>query len=151
MPDLLTQVQTAYPQFSFEPYTTFHWSPRKNAVHYVADGITTPRGSWSLLHELSHGLLSHQSYETDIELLHLEVAAWEEAKKTAKKFNIQIPDGHVQDCLDTYRSWLYARSTCPFCTSAGLQIETNLYSCFNCNNTWKVSRSRQCRIYRKKQ
>lgn len=151
MYNLLALVKNAYPAFSFEPHATFHWSPQKKAVHYVEADLETPRGSWSLLHEVGHGQLGHETYETDIELLHMELEAWGKAQQSAKQFGITIPENHIQDCLETYREWLYARSSCPYCTNAGLQIETNVYSCYNCNNTWRVSRSRHCRIYRKKQ
>lgn len=150
MPDLLSALRASHPDITFTASDSFYWSPRKKVVNFVEDALKRNSGEWSLLHELGHALLEHQSYESDFELLKLELAAWEKAKILAQKHQILIPDDHIQDCLDTYREWLYLRSTCPTCINSSQQIEAHAYRCFNCNTSWVVSRSRQCRSYRRK-
>lgn len=148
MGSLLSQLKKDYPDLTFVPGDSFYWSPQKNKIHYrLID--ESPQSAWPLLHELGHAELGHRRYSTDFELLTLEIEAWEHAKKLAAKYGYQIEEDHIQDCLDTYRDWLYRRSTCPKCTMNCLQIETDTYRCYNCNNEWRVSASRKCRTYRK--
>jgi len=150
MGPLLDKLQKHYPALSFEPGAQFIWSPDKNKVIYkqISDN-TDEMAVWSLLHEVGHALLEHNTYESDFELLNLEVAAWEKAQTIAKDYGHKIDENHVQDCLDTYRDWLYQRSTCPTCTSCSLQTDSKTYTCFNCDTAWHVSKSRMCRPYRK--
>lgn len=150
VPNLLLSLQRDFPTVAFVSSDSFYWSPQKQVVHFVDEILETDNGNWSLLHELGHALLEHQNYHSDFELLKLELAAWEKAKKLAKQYGVIIPNDHIQDCLDTYREWLYLRSTCPTCMNSSLQSDAHTYSCFNCNTNWRVSRSRKCRSYRRK-
>jgi hypothetical protein len=138
-----------YPKFNFIESDSYYWSPQKNTIHY---GRLTkePKSLWPLFHEVGHANLGHRRFNSDFELLTLEMDAWDKAKIIASLYGVKIDDDHIQDCLDTYRDWLYRRSTCPFCTNSSLQTKIDTYSCFNCNNTWHVSASRKCRTYRKK-
>jgi hypothetical protein len=146
---LLSKIKADYPSFLFIEGESYYWSPKKNTIHH---GQLTEKvkSLWPLFHELGHALLGHRRFNSDFELLTLEIEAWDEAKIIANKYGYTIDENHIQDCLDTYRDWLYRRSTCPFCTNSALQIKIDTYSCFNCNNTWHVSASRKCRTYRKK-
>ena len=149
MRSLAKILSAAYPHLNFVAGTAFYWSPETKEVYYDDTKHTEPSSIWSLLHETSHGLLEHTTYSADLELLHLEVAAWDHALVLAKTFNIEISDDYVQDCLDTYRDWLYRRSLCPGCGAQCLQSATsNFYRCFNCHTRWHVSPSRFCRSYR---
>lgn len=150
VPNLMSKLQLAFPSVEFISSDSFYWSPRKKIVHFVPEALINDAGNWSLLHELGHALLEHQTYISDFELVKLELAAWEKAKVLAKKYDVSIPEEHIQDCLDSYREWLYLRSTCPTCMNSSQQIDAHTYSCFNCNTNWNVSRSRQCRSYRRK-
>lgn len=149
MSELLAQLKIDYPGIKFVESASFYWSPKLQTVHYADSELDISPNAWSLLHELGHALLRHQDYTTDFDLLQLEIAAWEKAVTIAKKYTYIIDPNHIQDCLDTYRDWLYLRSTCPTCMNCSLQIDSRTYSCFNCNTNWHVSRSRQCRTYRK--
>jgi hypothetical protein len=146
MVQLLHRVKQDYQSFNFTAGTAFSWSPSKQTITYKT--TDNEIAAWSLLHELAHALLDHRSYETDFELLLLEVAAWEKAKELANNYAIQIDEDHVQDCIDTYRDWLYQRSTCPTCTNTSLQQDAVTYRCFNCGGSWTVTASRFCRPYR---
>ena len=139
--DLLTETK-------FVSGKTFYWSPATKTIHIVDGLLDTAIGQWSLLHEVAHAQLNHNSYVDDSALLKLEVEAWEMAKKTALTFKIQIDEEHIQDCLNTYRDWLYARSTCPTCALNSLQVDQTTYLCLNCSTRWSVSQSRFCRPYR---
>lgn len=148
MKTLLSQLQISFPELSFVAGDQFYWSPETKTVYYLRNA-TGQRASWSLLHETGHGILGHTSYAADFELLRLEVAAWEQAITLATSFNITIDPNHIQDCLDTYREWLYKRSICPNCTAKCLQQDDHVhYHCFNCHTVWKVSANRFGRSYR---
>lgn len=144
---LVAELKTTYPQFSFCAGKSFSWSPASQEIRFKSDAQDAA-GCWALLHELSHGLLNHQTYRTDLDLLLMEVAAWEQATEIAPLHHQTIDADHVQDCLDTYRDWLNQRSTCPTCGTNGLQQNSRQYQCINCTSTWEVSPSRFCRPYR---
>jgi hypothetical protein len=146
----IASITTDYPTLSFIEDAAFFWSPADKSVHMNTERLSDESGVWSLLHEVAHGVLEHATYSSDYELLAYEVAAWEKAATLAKKYGSQISDDHIEDCLDSYRDWLYARSTCPTCKLNSLQTETNTYTCLNCACIWRVSPSRFCRAYRLK-
>ncbi len=148
MDKLLAHLSTDYPSLTFEAGKAFCWSPRDQKITYktTAHGIAA---SYSLLHEVGHATLKHKRYTLDFELLELEVAAWEQAKQLASAYDITIDEDHIQDCLDSYRDWMYRRSVCPCCTAKTLQQDDQpTYRCFNCHATWRVAPSRFCRPYR---
>lgn len=149
MVELLTQLQQDYPRLSFNAGNRFCWSPSQQAIIYKHNA-SGQVASFSLLHETAHGILGHKHYGMDFELITLEVDAWECARDIAKTYRITIDDDHIQDCLDTYRDWLYRRSICPSCSTKNLQIDAKpTYRCYNCQTIWKVANSRFCRPYRK--
>lgn len=133
---------------TFADTGSFYWSPQTKTIHYDKAAMDSLTGQWALLHETAHAQLGHLSYANDVGLLNLEVAAWQAAENLAKEFDLSIDEGHVQECLNTYRDWLYARSTCPTCELNSLQVGETEYICLNCSCQWFVSRSRFCRPYR---
>jgi len=165
--DLLEKLQaTDAKSLTFTAGKSYYWSPKDKTVFYQ-ETDKSPVGLWTLLHETCHGLLDHTSYQSDFELVMLEVDAWEKALELAVQLNnesgimnkeaeknssglIYIDQDHVQDCLDSYRDWQYKRSLCPRCELGGIQIDPRTYSCMFCNDTWKVSAARFCRPYRMK-
>lgn len=146
---LLSNLQESYPELAFTASNSFYWSPKHQTIYYQEDRLLGNDGVYKLLHETGHGLLAHNSYETDFELLQLELAAWQKAKEIAADFSITIDTNHIEDCLDSYRDWLHARSLCPVCQTNGLQTNKTTYECLNCSHSWQVSRSRFCRAYRR--
>ncbi len=145
---MLRLCQRRLPKVKFVDSGSFYWSPKTKTIHYNEAALNTPSGQWALLHEAAHASLKHLSYTTDMGLLELEVEAWQKAAELGRKFDIAIEPDHIQECLDTYRDWLYARSTCPTCELNSLQIEETVYLCLNCSTRWIVSHSRFCRPYR---
>ena len=149
MHQLLSKLQLKYPDLQFLAGTQFSWSPENSTITYkqTASG---KKATWSLLHETGHALLEHKSYKADFQLLRLEIAAWEKAKQLADDLDISIDNDHIEDCLDTYRDWLYKRSICPTCSNKCLQQDDYVhYRCFNCHTVWRVSTNRFCRAYRR--
>lgn len=147
MKKLLQQIKRDHEFISFIEGDHFFWSPKNKSITY---SFTSQEDQEiTLLHELAHAVLEHSSFTTDFELLLLEVQAWTKADELGNKYGVKVPQEHVDKCLDTYRDWLHARSTCPSCTSNGLQSKrTRTYECINCVATWDVSESRLCRPYR---
>ena len=149
MEKLITELRGLYPRLRFTPGRQFCWSPETGEIFYK-EKASGQRAIWSLLHETGHALLSHKNYKADFELLRLEIAAWERARELAQHLSVEIDEDHVQDCLDTYRDWLYKRSICPKCTTKCLQQGDFVhYRCFNCHAVWRVTASRFCRAYRR--
>lgn len=141
--------ENAPSELSFKTGDSYVWSPKDKTVFYQ-DKDSTKVGQWTLLHELSHALLGHSSYQSDFELILLEVQAWERARIEAERVGLEIDEDHIQDCLDSYRDWQYKRSLCPHCDLGGVQIDQRSYRCLFCDNTWHVSEARFCRPYRRK-
>jgi hypothetical protein len=146
---LLSELERRYPQLQYAAGNQFSWSPENSTVSYKTSA-NGKKATWSLLHETGHALLEHKSYKADFELIKLEIAAWEKAKELAGELGIAIDNDHIEDCLDTYRDWLYKRSICPTCTNKCLQQDDYThYRCFNCHTVWRVSTNRFCRAYRR--
>jgi hypothetical protein len=150
MKKLLNDLAPLLPSITYRPGEAFRWSPKEQEITYRDTAHPTELDEWALLHEAGHALLSHKTYNSDLELLLLEVAAWEKAVETGASLGIVIDDEHIQDCLDTYRDWLHQRSSCPVCTNTCLQISATTYRCHNCTTEWRVSTSRFCRAYRRR-
>ncbi len=149
--ELLQQLKKDFPAISFKTGSKHFWSPHDKRITYILEDQESPEAIWALLHEVGHAVLEHDKYESDFELLRLEVAAWQNASELAGRYGLEIDEEHVQDCLDTYRDWLHRRSTCPGCGNHSLQKDPKTYECFNCHTVWKVSVSRFCRPYRRLQ
>ncbi|MFZ1323948.1 MAG: hypothetical protein WAQ57_02190 [Candidatus Saccharimonadales bacterium] len=149
MNELLESLRRDYPAITFVEGAAFYWSPNDNSVTYGGSSTQPDIACWSLLHEVSHGILGHTAYHSDFELMELEVEAWRRARKIAKKYGISISPEHIEDCLDTYRDWLHRRATCPACGTVSIQKDPRTYECFNCKTSWHVSDQRFCRPYRR--
>jgi len=149
MHDLVQKLQSDNPSIAFHEGTTFVWSPEARQVTYTLTG--TESEPWSLLHEVSHAILNHATYSSDIDLLQKEVEAWEKAVAISVDYDITIDRAFIENCLDSYRDWLHKRSVCPACHLQGIQKGLDMYSCINCANTWSVTKERFCRPYRRLQ
>jgi len=137
-----------YPQFSFRAGKQDHWSAKTNTITYNRKE-PLQQLKYGVLHELAHALLGHTAYQSDFELLKLESEAWELAAKLGRKYRINISGEHIQNCLDTYRDWLHARSMCPVCGMNTTQRDASTYHCFNCHSEWTVTTARFVRPYRR--
>lgn len=143
---LIARLRVDYPAIHFYPDDTFHWSPSTKTVFFAKQSANSAE---TLLHELAHAILKHQTHQTDIELIRQERAAWQYARSTlAPIYQINITNDLVESDLDTYRTWLHARSICPHCQAIGLQVGPLLYHCIVCKHTWKVNQAKQCELRR---
>ena len=145
--DLIKSLGADFPEFDFKAGQQDHWSPKNSTITYNP-AEPAKKMHYGVLHELAHAKLQHTNYHSDFELLKMEALAWELAAEIGKKYGVKIDDDHIQNCLDTYRDWLYARSTCPACGTNSLQVDARHYECFNCHNIWSVSHQRFVRSYR---
>lgn len=149
MQPIIKQIKTRWPELRFKAAEQFSWSPETSEIVYVR-GSSGQNAVWSLLHETGHALLGHKNYESDYELIRLEVAAWDKAREVGEDLSIDIDEDHIQDCLDTYRDWLSKRSICPNCSTQSIQQGDFVhYRCHNCHTSWRVSANRFCRAYRR--
>ncbi len=148
--DLLKQLQTDYPGLKLEAGDDFRWSPLTKTVHYDTRRTTTS-GYPLLLHEAAHGILGHESYKYDIDLLKLEREAWNKARELGERYGLPITENNIEDSLDSYRDWLHARSTCPACSRNGVQSGDNTYECLVCSAKWQVNDARSCGLKRYRQ
>src|SRR2546421_8751877 len=147
MEPLVRKLRRDHPNLVFTSGEAHCWSPNRNQIFYAPDdGAGNIAG---LLHELGHARLGHRDFTCDLELLQKEIDAWEEAVRLAERYSLAIDPEHIQDCLDTYRDWLFRRSRCPRCRGTGLEQTGGQYVCPNCSTRWQVSSSRLRRPYRR--
>jgi len=145
---MINELTKLLPGIRFIQGDKFFWSPQDKKITYSSEQLQD-KGQWALLHESGHALLNHLSYSSDYELLRMELEAWEKAKEIAYQLKLEIDESHIQECLDSYRDWLFRRSICPTCGIKTIQKDnSSYYSCFNCHSCWQVSPSRFCRSYR---
>lgn len=131
-----------YPQFKFIPSNRARWSSIEQTIYYTNSPV-------DLLHELGHAVLNHDHYQQDIELIQIELDAWNKARELAGQYGIVINDKDIEESLDSYRDWLYQRSMCPICGQNGIQSRASLtYYCINCHTHWQVNDARSCRLRR---
>lgn len=141
-------VVRAFPELRFELGSALMWNPSNSSITYPA--VDTIDVVYGLVHEIAHAKLGHDSFIHDIKLLKMERDAWNQAREIAgSEFGLKIDTDYIEDCLDSYRDWLYKRSLCPQCHLSGFQVNNHEYSCPHCQIDWKVPVSRLCVVKRK--
>ncbi len=144
--NLVGRLAHDFPHLAFTADEVFFWSPRLQSVFYGP--IKTEDDHRTLLHETAHGLLGHENYEHDVELIRIEREAWNKARELAPIYGINISDAHIETALDTYRDWLHSRSLCPTCRQTGVQESESAYTCLLCHIEWRVNDARNCGLKR---
>ena len=143
----LEVLRASYPAITFIEADDFRWSPDSSTVFIGT--LDAPESVYLLLHETGHALAQHTTYTQDINLLKLEREAWNIARTTlAPPLEVTIPEDFIENMLDTYRDWLYARSLCPMCSANGVQENESHYRCLACGTGWRVNDARQCNLRR---
>lgn len=140
-----------FPAITFVEGDEFRWVPSDSAVYHPP--LQSVSDLQQLLHELGHTELGHVNYKKDITLLSMEREAWSYAvQRLAPRYDIPLTMGGdiVEDSLDTYRTWLHKRSTCPTCEAIGHEAETGAYRCLSCGQSWRVNEAKTCRLQRYK-
>lgn len=145
--NLLAKLQADFPTFTFQNANDFYYSPQEKTIFYA--DLSQENARPTLLHELAHAILDHRFYNRDIKLIAMERDAWEYALHTlGPNYHIDIPSDYVEQTMNTYRDWLHARSTCPKCSSTGVQTDQARYLCLGCGNSWRVNDARRCGLKR---
>lgn len=116
--------------FKFVLGAKFSFRPPKTIVI----GPPEPFSRLLVLHELGHAVCGHRDFRMDITRLKMENQAWEEAKKLAVRYEIEVNEDVVQDELDTYRDWLHQKSRCPICGLTRFQTPDSQYHCPRCES-----------------
>jgi hypothetical protein len=146
----IKQIVEDFPQITFNESGDFYYSAKENSVFYNKSSLITEAGLFQLLHELGHATSRHHHFESGIELLKMESQAWHKAEQIAHQYDLKIPSGLIEHCIDSYRDWLHLRSRCPECGNIGAETEICNYSCFNCKQKWSVPLNQRSRCYRLK-
>lgn len=133
--DLLAQ----FSDINFLPGRIFVWSPSTKTVIYDPRRIESSDGQIALLHEIGHARLGHNYYKYDMELLGMEMDAWDVARTLAPLYTLTIDEAHIARCIASYDDWLSRRATCPDCQNFSLQKDRSNYRCFACGSSWSVN------------
>ena len=118
-----------FPDFTYKTGKKFAYHPPKTVVI----GPSEPHSELLLLHEVSHAILKHKAFKTDVERLRIESSAWDKAKTLAFSLKIPFSDDFAQSRLDSYRDWLHSRSLCKKCHLTRFQTEDGKYHCPLCD------------------
>lgn len=119
-----------FSDFTYKTGKKFTYIPPKTIII----GPSEPRSELLLLHEVSHAILKHKSFKTDVERLRIESCAWEQAKILAKSLKIPFSDDFAESRLDSYRDWLHSRSLCKKCHITRYQTPDGKYHCPLCDD-----------------
>ena len=143
---LKNKLAEQFSDLDFQEGEDFLWNASTKTVTYATNPTDDPA---LLLHETAHALLNHRGYSRDIELIQIERQAWDYAKsELGPQFGVPISEELVEDSLDSYRTWLHKRSTCPSCGLNGIQESQKTYRCINCRSRWSVNEARTCQLNR---
>jgi hypothetical protein len=147
----ITLISKRYPELKFKLSSNFYWDPRTITINYpnpIAYQHSDLSFNTKLLHELSHGILGHSSYSSDLNLIKIESAAWALSFQLPKELSIPASKKVYQKAIYSYLDWMLSRSSCPECKKGGLQYKQTTFFCLNCKNAWSVGSSRFKRPYR---
>jgi len=133
---------------TFVPGRYFMWSPNTKTITYDERRIDTNNGRLALLHELGHARLGHRIYKYDMELLRMEMEAWDIARNLAPLYGVSVNEDHITSTISSYDEWLTKRATCPDCNNFSLQRGRDSYGCFACGAKWVVNWRKDRRVKR---
>jgi len=137
-----------FPQFQFIAGKGFMWSPHTKSIVYDARRKDSNDGKIALIHEIGHALLGHRLYKYDMELIKIEMDAWDMVRQLAPRYNLYVDEQHLARCMATYDIWLTKRATCPDCQNFSLQKGRDEYGCFACGSVWQVNWRKDRRVTR---
>jgi hypothetical protein len=124
------------------------WSPLTKTIYYNSRKISSMSGKIGLLHEIGHGILAHRVYKYDMELLRMEMDAWDFVRQLAPKYKLDVDEEHIARCIASYDRWLSKRATCPDCNNFSLQKDRSSFGCFYCGSRWRVNERKDRRVMR---
>jgi hypothetical protein len=124
------------------------YAPSDRVIVFDKKRMKRNDGKLALLHELGHAHLDHKMYKYDMELINMEMDAWDYARDMAERFNIPIDEAHIAATIASYDAWLSKRATCPDCANFSLQSGRDAYACFACGSKWTVNWRKDRRVKR---
>ena len=125
------------------------WSPHTQSIVYDTRRANRNDGKIALVHEIGHAVLGHRIYRFDMQLIQMELDAWDVARGLADKYNLVMDEEHIARCIQTYDDWLTKRATCPDCDNFCLQRGRDEYGCFICGSVWQVNWRKDRRVTRR--
>jgi hypothetical protein len=138
-----------FPDYTFVAGRFFMWSPRSATITYDPKRLKTNSGKIGLLHEIGHATLGHVRYpKYDMELLGMEMDAWDFVRQHAASYGLNIDEAHIKRCIASYDYWLSKRATCPDCNNFSLQKDRSNFACFICGAGWRVNNDMLRRVKR---
>jgi ribosomal protein L37AE/L43A len=141
--NIIAKLSADFPDFTFKIGDENLWLPEENKIIYRPDDKV------GALHELGHAICGHNGFVQDIELLHAERDAWDQAVELGQKYGVKISEKRIEQAMDWYRDWLHNRSVCPKCAQNGFQRRADRrYECLNCGAVWDTNDGRQARTHR---
>jgi ribosomal protein S27AE len=138
----------SFPDIHFKAGGFFSWSPQEKVIYYDPRRLRGNTGRIALLHEIGHARLGHTLYKYDMQLLNMELDAWDFVRREAPHYELRVDEAHIQDCIRSYDHWLSKRATCPTCNNFSLQAGRDRYSCFRCGAHWHVNWRKDRRVRR---
>ena len=124
----LDALRADYPELKFRMGAKFAFRPPRSIVL----GPYEPFWGLLTLHEVSHAILGHKTFGTDVERLKMESEAWDKAQDLAQSYGIEVNEDFIRGQLDTYRDWLHQKSRCPKCGQTRFQTPDSRYHCPLC-------------------
>lgn len=126
--EFLEQLAADFSEFKFLMGRKFSFRPPRTVVI----GPLEPFSRLLVLHEIGHAICKHKDFRMDVVRLKMENQAWEEARKLAAKYQVEVDEEVIQGELDTYRDWLHQKSRCPVCGLTRFQTPDSKYHCPRC-------------------
>ena len=129
----LETLKKSYPDFSFKPGRKFLFRP-KTSIFYLE---TNENFRLLLLHELSHALLGHFSFDRSLERLQIERDAWEKTRALCEELNVPFDNSLAEAELNTYRDWVHQKTLCKTCGLSCLEVSSESLYCPFCQKYYK--------------
>lgn len=107
----LETIKSIHPEFTFRPGAKFLFRPPKSIRYIESDN----NFRLLLLHELSHALLGHFSYERSLERLQIERDAWSKTRELCSLHSVPFDEEFAENELNTYRDWVHQKTLCKHC------------------------------------
>lgn len=126
--ELITKLRKDNPELIIRDGKKFAFRPPRTVIL----GPSEPFWGLLALHEVSHAVLKHKTFRTDVGRLRMETEAWEKARELASRYDLEWSEDFVQTQLDTYRDWLHQKSRCPNCGLTRFQTLDSQYHCPSC-------------------
>lgn len=143
---IVEKLRVMFPNVNFVESNESSWSYKHKRIYYNKNSATAQD---DLLHEIGHMKADHHDYSSDTQLLKYESDAWKIAETVAKELDLTIDKKYIEQCMDSYRTWIYSRSLCPVCHQVAIEGIGRTYKCINCSKKWKVGDNQKSRIYKK--